>query len=100
MKQFAEYFNIFLPYYVMILSFVAFVITAIDKALSKTKARRVPEKRFVILSALGGGLGVLSAFYLIRHKTKHGGLLFAVWAVSILSYCVFCGISIFFQINF
>ena len=100
MKQFAEYYNLYLPYYVMIVSSVAFVITAIDKILSKTKVRRVPEKRFVLLGAIGGGLGVLSAFYLIRHKTKHDGLLFAVWASTILSYCVLCGVSIFFQINF
>ena len=100
MTQFAEYFNIFLPYYVMSLSVLAFIVTVTDKILSKTKARRVPEKWFVIFGTLGGGLGVLSAFYLVRHKTKHIGLLCAVWVTSILCYLLLCAGSIFFQINF
>ena len=100
MTQFAEYFNIFLPYYVMSLSVLAFIVTVTDKILSKTKARRVPEKWFVIFSAFSGGLGVLSAFYLVRHKTKHIGLLCAVWAASIFSYLALCAVSIFFQIKF
>jgi len=100
MTQFAEYFNIFLPYYVMSLSVFAFIVTVTDKLLSKAKARRVPEKWFVIFSALGGGLGVLSAFYLVRHKTKHIGLLCATWIPSILCYVALCATSIFFQIFF
>ena len=89
----AEYYDIILPYYVLILSAVAFLVTALDKALSKTDMRRVPEKRFVFFSIIGGGLGVLSAFYLVRHKTKHKSLLAAVWVWSVLSYIALIAIS-------
>ncbi len=90
----AEYYDLILPYYVLVLSAVSFIVTAVDKALSKTDMRRVPEKRFVLLSLLGGGLGVLSAFYLIRHKTKHGGLLAKVWVSSLLSYLILVSVSV------
>ena len=72
--------------WILSVSAVAFAITVTDKILAKRNARRVPEKWFIVFSLIGGGLGVLSAFYLVRHKTKHIKLLVTVWIVSILTY--------------
>lgn len=65
-------------------SLIAFGVTATDKGLSKTDRRRVPEKWFRIFALLDGGIGVLAAFYLCRHKTKHGSLLASVWILTVL----------------
>ena len=93
----AENYDIILPYYVLILSAIAFVVTVADKLLSKTDKRRVPEKRFIMFSVFGGGLGVLSAFYLVRHKTKHNGLLTAVWVSTVICYIVLVAVSFFLK---
>ena len=89
--------------YITILIFAvsaaAFAVTCTDKFLSKTRARRVPEKWFIIMSVLGGGLGVLAAFYLVRHKTQHKKLLITVWTVSIMAYAGYICASVFITIS-
>ena len=55
------------------------------------RRRRTPEKRFLLFAATLAGPGVLLAFYTVRHKTKHYGLLAGVWALTVLSFgAVFC----------
>lgn len=48
--------------------------------------RRVPEKRFMMFAATFGGIGVLTGFYGVRHKTKHRSLLVWTWVLTVLSY--------------
>ncbi len=68
-----------------LMTVVGFSVTAADKKFSKQKGhRRIPEKTFVILSFLGGGYGVLAAFFLCRHKTRHLGLIAAVTAATLI----------------
>ncbi len=52
-----------------------------DKRLAKKGARRTPERRFTLYAALGGAAGVLLAFYIVRHKTKHFKLLVTIWGL-------------------
>nr|MBQ5811951.1 DUF1294 domain-containing protein [Clostridia bacterium] len=71
-----------------------FLIAAYDKHISKKprgSVMRVPEKAFVRISALGGGIGTLFAMFLLHHKTKSHNILLvkislftAVWAILIL----------------
>lgn len=80
--------------YLAVINMVAAVIVVYDKSISKLprgSVRRVPEKTFVALSAIGGGIGTLLAMFWIRHKTKsHDGLLFKIgffailWVIAIL----------------
>ena len=65
---------------------VTFAVTAHDKWAAKRDKRRTPEKHFRLFALFCGGAGVLAAFYIFRHKTKHYGLLFQVWALTVLSY--------------
>lgn len=57
--------------YLLVINFYAVVITVSDKKLAKSGARRVPEKKLFITSALGGSLGMYITMRKIRHKTLH-----------------------------
>ncbi len=69
-------------------SLAAFVATARDKRAARRGRRRMPEKAMVFLSFTGAGLGVLAAFYALRHKTKHGRLLALCWFGTLASYAL------------
>ena len=67
------------------LNLAGFALSGYDKRAAKRRARRIPEKWFLILAFLGGGPGVLLSFYTIRHKTRHYWLLLGVWLGSGIS---------------
>ena len=85
--------------YLIIINIIGAVLVVYDKSISKLprgSIRRIPEKRFVKISALGGGFGTLLAMMTVRHKTKeHGGLLLKIagyallWVVVIVIFAVF-----------
>lgn len=56
----------------LIMNIFAFVIMSYDKRLAKMKRTRIPENNLLIISILGGSLGILSAMILFRHKTSKG----------------------------
>jgi uncharacterized membrane protein YsdA (DUF1294 family) len=70
--------------YIIFINLTAFFITVYDKYAAKRSKQRIPEKRFVIFTCLGGGIGILLAFYSVRHKTKHYKLLFIIWSLTII----------------
>lgn len=51
-------------------SVAAFVFYGIDKGLSKTNARRIPELILHLMSLLGGFVGALLGMLVFRHKTN------------------------------
>ena len=59
-----------------------------DKRKARLGRWRTPERVFLLLALMGGGIGVLIGFAVFRHKTRHGRLLFGVAALSALSYGV------------
>jgi uncharacterized membrane protein YsdA (DUF1294 family) len=49
-----------------------FLLMGWDKKRAKQRGkRRVPEKRFFVIGAFGGALGVLAGMKVWRHKTQH-----------------------------
>lgn len=60
----------FLTKYFAAINGVTFSAVAIDKALSKLKWDRIPEKMFHALSLFGGGVGGLFAMVLTNHKIR------------------------------
>jgi uncharacterized membrane protein YsdA (DUF1294 family) len=52
------------------LGVVAFVFYGLDKALSKTGARRVPELVLHLLALAGGFVGALLGMLVFRHKSN------------------------------
>ena len=65
--------RIFFPILIAVVSVIAFMLYAIDKAKSKRKgkARHIPEIVLLLTSVFGGAIGASIAMVLLRHKTKH-----------------------------
>ena len=47
-------------------------------------AWRIPERTLILLAAIGGSVGALSAMYTVRHKTKHNKFTIGVPAILII----------------
>ena len=83
-----EILRLILAAYFPVINVAAFAVCAFDKLRAKRGGRRIRENRFIALAIVGGGAGTLSGFYLLRHKTRHKRLLFAVWLMTIVSYAL------------
>lgn len=58
--------------YLVIINLYAFALMRIDKIRAvKDRRHRIPERRLLWTSALGGSLGAFIAMRSFRHKTKH-----------------------------
>ena len=57
--------------YLLIMNAAGFLVMTIDKLYAKKNMWRVPERTLLGVAAFGGSIGVLSAMYTVRHKTKH-----------------------------
>ncbi len=68
----------FLPFYLLAINIVTFIIFAADKSKAKRRARRIKESTLFILSILGGSIGALLAMYIFRHKTKKPAFVFGM----------------------
>lgn len=53
------------------LNALTFFLMGFDKRRAKTGGRRVPERTFFLLSALGGSVGAIAGMQTFRHKTRH-----------------------------
>lgn len=71
----------FLLIWCSVMSLACFVFCAVDKAAAKSRARRIPEKSFFLLAALGGGAGLWLGMITFRHKTRH----WYFWAIALLT---------------
>ena len=73
----------FLLLYLILINLLGFVLYGVDKAKSKGKSRRIPERTLLWVARLGGGLGCWLGMMLFRHKTKHTRFMILVplWTV-------------------
>lgn len=53
------------------MSLVLFVLMGVDKALSKTKKRRIRERTLMLVAVFLGAIGGYLGMVLFRHKTLH-----------------------------
>ena len=79
------------------MSFVSVIICIYDKKISKRNnvKLRVPEKRLLLFSALGGSLAMYITMLIIRHKTKHVKFMLGIPVIMVLQ-----AIIIFFLFKF
>ena len=86
----------YIIYGLLSINFLAIILMARDKSLAKSKSvNRIAEKKFFLLAALGGSIGIFFAMYFFRHKTKHkcfvlGVPLIIALQVSVLFYAYNC----------
>lgn len=57
--------------FLLTINLAAFAAMGIDKALSKTDSRRIPEVTLFFLCLAGGSIGGTLAMWLFHHKTRH-----------------------------
>ena len=57
--------------YLIVVNVLGFVLYGLDKAKSKGKERRIPERTLLWIARLGGGVGCWLGMLFFRHKTKH-----------------------------
>ncbi|WP_312693023.1 DUF1294 domain-containing protein [Caproiciproducens sp.] len=57
--------------YLIIINFIAVIVTAMDKYNAKKHRRRVPENTLLLIAAIGGSPAMLLTMYAIHHKTLH-----------------------------
>ena len=57
--------------YLLIMNAGGFLVMTADKLFAKSGAWRVPERTLLGVAAFGGSIGVWTAMYIVRHKTKH-----------------------------
>ncbi len=58
-------------FYLAVISFVTFTVTALDKIFAKKNMRRIPEATLLTLALFGGALSEYITMKIIRHKTLH-----------------------------
>ena len=75
--------------YLIFINLLGFVLYGLDKAKSKGRGRRIPERVLLWVARLGGGVGCWMGMMLFRHKTKHDRFMALVplwtvlWAVAL-----------------
>ena len=76
--------------YILFINLVGFVLYGVDKAKSKGRGRRIPERTLLWVARLGGGVGCWLGMMLFRHKTKHTRFMVlvplwtVVWAIGMV----------------
>ena len=53
----------------IMINFISFMMMAIDKQKAKKRRMRISEFSFLVVSILGGFVGVFMGSFLFRHKT-------------------------------
>ena len=86
----------FLLLYLIIINLLGFVLYGVDKAKSKGRGRRIPERTLLWVARLGGGLGCWLGMLLFRHKTQHNRFMIlvplwtVVWAAGVVMLWRYC----------
>ncbi|MGY5861301.1 MAG: DUF1294 domain-containing protein [Candidatus Thorarchaeota archaeon] len=62
-------FSYILLFYLIAVNILAFILMWYDKGKAKKKERRIAEVSLLLLSFIGGALGLFIGMYKFRHKT-------------------------------
>lgn len=71
-------------YYLIIINFIAVILTVSDKRRAIAHRWRVPENTLLIVAALGGSPAMLITMRIIRHKTQHKKFMLGIPMILIL----------------
>ncbi|MFX3634702.1 MAG: DUF1294 domain-containing protein [Candidatus Pristimantibacillus sp.] len=86
--------------YLIIMNVYTFTLMGMDKQYARKHARRVPEKRIFILSAVGGAFGAYIGMRVWRHKTKHRSFVIGLPLLVLFNLVLIYFIAGFYGLNF
>lgn len=81
------FFKIFIIYLIVI-NIISVFVTIFDKRAAINGRRRVPEKTLLILSAIGGSVGMYLTMRVIRHKTLHAKFMVGIPVIFVVQCAV------------
>ena len=64
--------------WIIIINFYGFLLCGIDKIKAKRHKWRISEKHLIVVSLIGGAVGVLIGMKLSHHKTQKSKFIFAI----------------------
>lgn len=70
--------------YLLIINLLGFLIMFIDKNRAIHHEWRISEKNLLLISLIGGSLGMFAGMHIFKHKTKHLKFTIGVPAIFIL----------------
>lgn len=70
--------------YLIIINIISAVVTIYDKCCAVKKHWRVKESTLLLLSAIGGSVGMYLTMQIIRHKTRHIKFMLGIPVILIL----------------
>ena len=70
--------------YTLVINIIAILITGYDKLCAKKHSWRVKERTLMLVSVLGGSIGMYITMQLIRHKTRHFKFMVGIPLIMIL----------------
>lgn len=60
-----------IPFWIIIINIIGFVLMKKDKEYAMNEKRRVRESTLLATAAVGGSLGIYAGMYKFNHKTLH-----------------------------
>ena len=86
-----------LLFYFVLINIVSAIICVVDKLSAIWRKRRISEKTLILLSILGGSIGMYLTMVIIRHKTKHIKFMLGIPAIIMLQLIILLIFSKIFE---
>ena len=77
--------------YVLVINLVTFAAFWADKRASIGGRWRTPERRLLLLTALGGWIGALAGQHGLRHKTRKEPFRTLLWSIIVIEAVMLVG---------
>ena len=76
-------------YYLLFINLFACIITAVDKYKATHQKWRIPEKVLMLVTILGGSVGMYLTMRIIHHKTRHKKFMIGIPIIFVLQVFLF-----------
>ena len=81
--------------YILTVSVIAMLVTAIDKAAAIKQKRRIRERTLFVWSLLGGSVAMYLTMLGIRHKTRHKRFMIGIPFIIVLQIAAIIAVAYF-----
>ena len=75
---------VYFGFYLIFINVISVIICVADKIKASMGSWRIPEKTLLILSLIGGSVGMYIAMRIVRHKTKHKKFMIGIPLIILL----------------